>query len=119
LEGHLLSSLAKNSQGKGGIVEAELHFPAVGFLISGGHTELVLVKAIGDYYLLGETLDDAAGEAYDKVAKIMGLSYPGGPILDQLAKKGDPQAFHFTKPNTDFRLPLLSATKRGEFRKKS
>jgi N6-L-threonylcarbamoyladenine synthase len=91
LEGHLLSSLAKNSQGNGGAFEEELNLPAVGFLISGGHTELVLVKAIGEYYLLGETLDDAAGEAYDKVARMLKLGYPGGPILSELAKVGIPQ----------------------------
>jgi len=90
LEGHLLSSLAKNSQGKGTVAEADLLFPAVGFLISGGHTELVLVKAIGEYYLLGETLDDAAGEAYDKVARMLKLGYPGGPILSDMAKLGSP-----------------------------
>ncbi len=88
LEGHLLSSLARNSKGNKG--NDDLVFPAVGFLISGGHTELVLVKAIGDYNLLGETLDDAAGEAYDKVARMLKLGYPGGPILSEMAKQGSP-----------------------------
>lgn len=97
LEGHLLSSLATNSQGKGGITEKELLFPAIGFLISGGHTELVLVKNIGEYYLLGETLDDAAGEAYDKVARMLKLGYPGGPILSELAKVGTPR-YHLPVP---------------------
>jgi N6-L-threonylcarbamoyladenine synthase len=91
LEAHLLSSLAKNRQGKGGLAEADLQLPALGFLISGGHTELVLMKAIGDYQLLGETLDDAAGEAYDKVARMLKLGYPGGPILAELAKEGQPK----------------------------
>lgn len=87
MEGHLLSSLAKNSQGNGG---HQPKFPFLGLLVSGGHTQLVLVKAIGNYQLLGETLDDAAGEAFDKVAKMLSLGYPGGPIISKLAKKGEP-----------------------------
>lgn len=90
MEGHLLSSLAKNSQGSGSLDTNDLEYPALGFLISGGHTQLVLVKAIGHYQLLGETLDDAAGEAYDKVARMLKLGYPGGPILSELAKEGRP-----------------------------
>jgi N6-L-threonylcarbamoyladenine synthase len=90
LEGHLLSSLAKNRRGRGGLTEEELLLPALGFIISGGHTELVLVEAIGEYRLLGETLDDAAGEAYDKVARMLQLGYPGGPILAELALTGQP-----------------------------
>jgi N6-L-threonylcarbamoyladenine synthase len=90
LEGHLLSSLAKNKNGNKGIQAGDLLFPILGFLISGGHTELVLMKSIGDYYLLGETLDDAAGEAYDKVARMLKLGYPGGPILSEMAKIGNP-----------------------------
>lgn len=97
LEGHLLSSLAQNSKGKGGISEHELGLPALGFLISGGHTELVLMKAIGEYLLLGETLDDAAGEAYDKVARMLKLGYPGGPILSEMAKTGTPR-YHLPTP---------------------
>lgn len=88
MEGHLLSSFAKNSKGKGGIPTPL--YPAMGFLISGGHTELVLMKRVGEYVLLGETLDDAAGEAYDKVARMLKLGYPGGPILAELAKEGKP-----------------------------
>jgi N6-L-threonylcarbamoyladenine synthase len=86
LEGHLLSSLALP---RTKITPPTINFPALGFVISGGHTELVLVKAIGEYFLLGETLDDAAGEAYDKVARMLNLGYPGGPILSQMAKEGD------------------------------
>jgi len=67
-----------------------LKFPALGFLISGGHTQLVLIEGLGKYKLLGETLDDAAGEAYDKVARMLKLGYPGGPILSEMAKKGEP-----------------------------
>jgi N6-L-threonylcarbamoyladenine synthase len=97
LEGHLLSVLAMNRTGKGGLSEKVLHLPALGFLISGGHTELVLIKNIGDYVLLGETLDDAAGEAYDKVARMLKLGYPGGPILSEMAKEGMPK-YHLPTP---------------------
>jgi N6-L-threonylcarbamoyladenine synthase len=65
-------------------------FPVLGLLVSGGHTQLVLMKDFGHYQLLGETLDDAAGEAFDKVAKMLGLGYPGGPIISLLAKTGQP-----------------------------
>lgn len=88
MEGHLLSSFAQNSKGNQGLTKPQ--YPALGFLISGGHTELVLMNGIGNYKLLGETLDDAAGEAYDKVARMLGLGYPGGPILAEMAKSGNP-----------------------------
>jgi len=87
LEGHLLSCLATN---RNGTSVNKILFPALGFLISGGHTELVLVKTLGEYELLGETLDDAAGEAYDKVARMLSLGYPGGPILSEMAFFGSP-----------------------------
>lgn len=87
LEGHLLAALAGRRRQ---LVEPTLSFPALGFVISGGHTELVLIKSIGDYWLLGETLDDAAGEAYDKVARMLNLGYPGGPLLAEIAKTGKP-----------------------------
>lgn len=92
MEGHLLSSFAQNRNGKGSRCAGHSFSdgPALGFLISGGHTELVLMKGIGEYELLGETLDDAAGEAYDKVARMLHLGYPGGPILAQMAKVGKP-----------------------------
>jgi len=88
MEGHLLSSFAQNSEGNKALENPK--YPALGFLISGGHTELVLMEDMGQYKLLGETLDDAAGEAYDKVARMLGLGYPGGPILAELAKRGKP-----------------------------
>ena len=87
LEGHLLACLAANKRQTATPLP---QFPALGFVISGGHTELVLISAIGDYTLLGETLDDAAGEAYDKVARMLHLGYPGGPILAEMAKSGTP-----------------------------
>lgn len=97
MEGHLLSSFAQTKTGTRGFVNPQ--YPALGFLISGGHTELVLMKAIGDYELLGETLDDAAGEAYDKVARLLMLGYPGGPILAEMAKSGSP-IYHLPEPMT-------------------
>ena len=89
MEGHLLSSLANTNF---------ILKNALGLLASGGHTQLVLVKKIGSYQLLGETLDDAAGEALDKLAKMLKLGYPGGPIIEQLAKKGDPDQIPLPVP---------------------
>ena len=71
-------------------LEKDFEFPLLALIVSGGHTELVLMQAHGQYEVIGETLDDAAGEAYDKVARILELPYPGGPQIDQLAKEGDP-----------------------------
>lgn len=76
----------------------DIPYPHIGLVVSGGHTSLYLVKKFGDYKLLGATRDDAAGEAFDKAAKILGLGYPGGPIIDKIAKEGDPKAVKFTFP---------------------
>lgn len=90
------------------IEHPEMKAPAFPFLcltISGGHTQIVLVEDYFTYTIIGETIDDAAGEAFDKAAKIMGLPYPGGPLIDRYAKQGNPKAFAFTKskiPNFDF-----------------
>ena len=89
LEGHLFAPL----------VDAEdLEPPFLSLIVSGGHTEIIRVDEFGKYELLGQTRDDAAGEAYDKVARILGLQYPGGPEIDRLAKKGNPRAFEFPVP---------------------
>ncbi|MFA4992243.1 MAG: tRNA (adenosine(37)-N6)-threonylcarbamoyltransferase complex transferase subunit TsaD [Candidatus Omnitrophota bacterium] len=81
-------------------------FPFVGLAISGGHTRLYLVRGFHEFKVLGDTVDDAVGEAYDKVAKILGLGYPGGPLIDKLAKRGNPSAIRFTcrpvKDSLDF-----------------
>jgi N6-L-threonylcarbamoyladenine synthase len=74
-------------------------FPLLALIVSGGHTQLVLMRSHGDYDLLGQTRDDAAGEAFDKVAKMIGLPYPGGPSIAQAATTGDPAAFAFPKPH--------------------
>ncbi len=76
-------------------------YPFLALLVSGGHTQLVQVAKPGDYKILGESVDDAAGEAFDKTAKLLGLSYPGGPALSALAEKGDSKRFRFPRPMTD------------------
>ena len=76
-----------------------LEFPLMALLVSGGHTELVYMQADGEFEIIGETRDDAAGEAYDKVARALGLGYPGGPKIDKLAKEGNPKAIVFPKAN--------------------
>lgn len=75
--------------------------PLLCLTVSGGHTQLVLVEGVGEMRILGETMDDAAGEAFDKTAKIMGLPYPGGPLIDKLAEEGDPHKFEFSKARVD------------------
>ena len=89
LEGHLLSPF---------LSEDPPEFPFVALLVSGGHTQLMRVDAVGQYAILGETIDDAAGEAFDKSAKLLGLGYPGGPALSRLAQQGDPAAFKLPRP---------------------
>src|SRR5262249_23476876 len=76
----------------------ELPLPAAVLVVSGGHTSLYFVREPGRYDLIGRTRDDAAGEAYDKVAKLLGLGYPGGPVIDRIAKQGNDRAFSFTVP---------------------
>jgi len=78
--------------------DPKIEFPTLALVVSGGHTQLVLMKAHGQYNLLGETRDDAAGEAFDKVAKLLGLGFPGGPIIAQKAEKGNPQKFNLPRP---------------------
>ena len=95
MEGHFLSSLANNSKGVGNNID--LKFPIMGLLMSGKHTEIVLCNEIGKYEIIGETLDDAVGEAYDKVARMLGLGYPGGRVLSDFADKGEDK-YHFTVP---------------------
>jgi N6-L-threonylcarbamoyladenine synthase len=100
MEGHLLSSFLLNSKGKGLIenIEKENLFPAIGVLVSGNHTELILVSDFGKYVKLGQTLDDAAGEAFDKVGRMLDLGFPGGPIVTEFAKKGEKGKICFSIP---------------------
>lgn len=92
MEGHLLAPMLEANPPQ---------FPFVALLVSGGHTQLVLVEAVGKYQLLGESIDDAAGEAFDKTAKLLGLDYPGGAALSRLAQQGLPDRFRFPRPMTD------------------
>lgn len=113
LEGHLLSPFLSADPPS---------FPFVALLVSGGHTQLMRVDGVGQYSLLGETIDDAAGEAFDKSAKLLGLGYPGGPALARLATQGDPAAFDLPRPllhqrNADFsfaglKTAVMTALKR-------
>jgi N6-L-threonylcarbamoyladenine synthase len=92
MEGHLLSPLLE---------APNLAFPFMALLVSGGHTQIIRVDEIGHYTLLGDTLDDAIGEAFDKTAKLLGLGYPGGPIVSQLATQGNANAYKLPRPMTD------------------
>ncbi len=92
LEGHLFAPLLETP---------DLEWPLVVLLVSGGHTLLISVRGPGDYVLLGQTIDDAAGEAFDKVARYLGLGYPGGPAIDRAATAGDPAAFDFPRALSD------------------
>lgn len=92
MEAHLLAPLLEPNAPE---------FPFVALLVSGGHTQLVEVTRVGRYALLGESVDDAAGEAFDKTAKLLGLSYPGGPAIAKLAARGNPKRFRFPRPMTD------------------
>ncbi|MBR1786145.1 MAG: tRNA (adenosine(37)-N6)-threonylcarbamoyltransferase complex transferase subunit TsaD [Paludibacteraceae bacterium] len=95
LQGHIMAHFV--SEGKP--EEKHPHYPFICLLVSGGNSQLVKVNAYNDMQILGQTIDDAAGEAFDKCAKVMGLPYPGGPIIDRLAKEGNPHAFHFAEPH--------------------
>lgn len=92
MEGHLLAPMLESNPPD---------FPFVALLVSGGHTQLIAVTAIGEYQLLGESIDDAAGEAFDKTAKLLGLDYPGGPLLSKMAQQGTAGRFTFPRPMTD------------------
>ena len=92
MEGHLLAPFLSEEQPK---------FPFLALLVSGGHTQIVRADAIGEYKILGETLDDAVGEAFDKVARMLGLGFPGGPEISKLARAGNPKAYSFPRPMTD------------------
>lgn len=89
IEGHLYSAAIEST---------ELEFPFISLVVSGGHTSIFDVRSFDEYKVLGSTIDDAAGEAYDKTAKLLGLGYPGGPIIDELAQKGDANFYSFPRP---------------------
>lgn len=97
IEGHVYANLLVNGK------LAKIDFPALCLVVSGGHTELIYMKNHGHYQLVGRTLDDAAGEAFDKVAKLLKIGYPGGPAIEKLAKKGNPKAFDFPRPMLNYK----------------
>ena len=94
LHGHVLSHFIRREQS-----DTVPEYPFICLLISGGNSQIILVRAYNDMEILGQTIDDAAGEAFDKCAKVMGLPYPGGPHIDRLAAEGNPEAFKFAKPH--------------------
>ncbi|AGA31899.1 YgjD/Kae1/Qri7 family, required for threonylcarbamoyladenosine (t(6)A) formation in tRNA [Thioalkalivibrio nitratireducens DSM 14787] len=116
LEGHLLAPL---------LDDARLSFPFLVLLVSGGHTQLILARELGEYELLGESIDDAAGEAFDKTAKLLGLGYPGGPALSRLAETGAAGSLRLPRPMLDrpgldmsfsgLKTAVLTAVQKGEY----
>ena len=106
LQGHVLAHFVEPSEAlkaatpsMAGVEIKHPSFPFLCLLVSGGNSQIILVKAYNDMQIIGQTIDDAAGEAFDKCAKVLGLPYPGGPWIDKLAKQGDPSVYHFAKPN--------------------
>lgn len=104
LEGHLLSAMLEPDGPA---------FPFLSLVVSGGHTSLYLARGLGDYTVLGETVDDAAGEAFDKVARMLDLGYPGGPAVDRLARTGDPGAVSLPRPQPKVKPPKTPSGHRG------
>ena len=104
LEGHLLSAMLEPDGPA---------FPFLSLVVSGGHTSLYLARSIGEYDVLGETVDDAAGEAFDKVARMLDLGYPGGPAVDRLARTGDPHAVKLPRPQPKMRPPKTPSGHQG------
>lgn len=101
MEGHIFSALIRDEKGKNQKARFKIQkiaMPAIALLVSGGHTELIRIKKLGRYSIIGETLDDATGEAFDKVAKMLCLGYPGGPAISKIAEKGDADAIVFPRP---------------------
>lgn len=101
LEGHALVPRLRATVADGSDGDSQVDFPYLLMLASGGHCQILLVRGVGQYEMIGQTLDDSAGEAFDKVAKMLGLGYPGGPIVDARAKNGNPRAFAFPRPLCD------------------
>ena len=95
LQAHILANFIKEK----GVESKQPSFPFLTLLVSGGNSQLIIVRDYLDMEMIGQTIDDAAGEAFDKCAKVMGLPYPGGPVIDRLAKEGDPERFSFSKPH--------------------
>ena len=101
LEGHALVPRLKATSATDSATNINVEFPYLLMLASGGHCQILLVYGVGKYELIGQTLDDSAGEAFDKISKMLGLGYPGGPIVDKRAQLGNPKRFHFPRPLCD------------------
>ena len=101
LEGHALVPRLKAASASDSTTNIDVEFPYLLMLASGGHCQILLVHGVGKYELIGQTLDDSAGEAFDKISKMLGLGYPGGPIVDKRAQLGDAKRFHFPRPLCD------------------
>ena len=101
LEGHALVPRLKATSATDSAININVEFPYLLMLASGGHCQILLVHGVGKYELIGQTLDDSAGEAFDKISKMLGLGYPGGPIVDKRAQLGNPKRFHFPRPLCD------------------
>ncbi|MGP1548978.1 MAG: tRNA (adenosine(37)-N6)-threonylcarbamoyltransferase complex transferase subunit TsaD, partial [Prevotella sp.] len=99
LQGHVMAHFIKEQSPEGEIISNCPPYPFLCLLVSGGNSQIVKVNAYNDMEVIGQTIDDAAGEAIDKCSKVMGLGYPGGPIIDRLARKGNPKAYKFSEPN--------------------
>ena len=99
LQGHVMAHFIRSEEVKSEEVKSVPPLPFLCLLVSGGNSQIVKVNAYNDMEVLGQTIDDAAGEAIDKCSKVMGLGYPGGPIIDKLARQGNPDAFEFSKPD--------------------
>jgi len=107
MQGHILAHFIEDAGNK------KPRFPFLCLTVSGGHTQIVKVNNYFDMEIIGETIDDAAGEAFDKAGKIMGLDYPSGPLIDKFAKEGNPEKFHFSKPKVDGLNYSFSGLKTG------
>ena len=101
LEGHALVPRLKAASARDSSINIDVEFPYLLMLASGGHCQILLVHGVGKYELIGQTLDDSAGEAFDKISKMLGLGYPGGPVVDKRAQLGDKKRFHFPRPLCD------------------
>ena len=101
LEGHALVPRLKATSATDSATDIDVEFPYLLMLASGGHCQILLVHNVGQYELIGQTLDDSAGEAFDKISKMLGLGYPGGPIVDKRAQSGNSKRFHFPRPLCD------------------
>ncbi len=101
LEGHALVPRLKSTSATDSATDIDVEFPYLLILASGGHCQILLVQGVGKYELIGQTLDESAGEVFDNVAKMLGVVYPGGPIVDKRAKEGDSKKFHFPRPLCD------------------